>query len=1112
MTPSFAFDLFLSHSSKDKLDVRALAERLRNDGLRVWLDEWIITPGSLIGLEIEKGLEQSRSLVLVMSSNAFQSEWATLERHTALFRDPSNTQRRFIPLRLDDTELPDTLKQFAYVDWRHKSEEQYARLVTACKAAALGAETFIRQEGGLEAKIKGGTAALGIAITPDGQNAVSGSEEGDIQVWEVNQKLSVATLDGHGLTVPGVAIAEDGKVIVSGSHDRRVGIWKLGIKRWANTSMLKGHTAEVIGVAVTPDGLFAASASWDRTVRIWDIVAQKCVQVLEGHTDYVIRVAVTRDGKFAVSGSKDKSVRLWDVKAGTCIKTLHGHTDTVIGIAITPDGKRAVSGSEDKTLRVWDLEALKCVAALEGHTGSVGSVAITNDGRRAISASWDRTIKVWDVESGQCVATLKGHAYPVRGVAATPDGRRAVTVAEDSSIHVWELPEEIKGSPKEGGLTRYTNAKVLLVGESGVGKTGLAIRLTQDRFDASISSDGAWATQMKLPSRSDKGDIEREIWLWDFAGQADYRLIHQLFMDETALAVLVFNPQNEDPFEGLSHWDRDLTKAARRSFKKLVVAGRCDRGGLMISRRSFETFRKDRNFSQFIETSALTGQGCQEVREAIIENIDWTKVPWTASPRIFKLLKEQVVQLRDEGKVLLRTTELKQQLEMRLPDSVFTIDQLRAVIGLLAGPGIVWQLEFGDFVLLQPERINAYAAAVIRAVRSHTDEIGCIAEELVLTGKIDYQDMKRLPAVEEQIILRAMHQTFIEHGLCLRQMTEEGPLLVFPSYFKRERPDLSGHPLPFVSYLFSGALDEIYATLVVRLHHTSAFDHDQLWRFAADFKTQEGRRVGLKMIKKGEGAAEISIYFEQRIPDDTKVTFIRYVDDHIKSKDPSMIRVRHYSCSHCQTPVENSRAVQDRLVRGLEDIVCVNCEKRIKLVDLIEQKFASDTFKERAREIAREANMKMDTENQELVIFAHAMAICSEAGAIFRTIDTPDIGVDAEIRFRDPAFNASDYRIYLQLRSTDYYLLARSQDGVDRFHIKNFRSAEIWPKLGSPVMLVNRASDGVIAWMDASNYIKEEREKTTGAIREIIFSGEPFTALSLQRLRDKVQDTREVKR
>jgi len=37
-----------------------------------------------------------------MSKNALASEWVTLERHTALFRDPTNAERRFIPVRLDE--------------------------------------------------------------------------------------------------------------------------------------------------------------------------------------------------------------------------------------------------------------------------------------------------------------------------------------------------------------------------------------------------------------------------------------------------------------------------------------------------------------------------------------------------------------------------------------------------------------------------------------------------------------------------------------------------------------------------------------------------------------------------------------------------------------------------------------------------------------------------------------------------------------------------------------------------------------------------------------------------------------------------------------------------
>lgn len=681
----------------------------------------------------------------------------------------------------------------------------------------------------------------------------------------------------------------------------------------------------------------------------------------------------------------------------------------------------------------------------------------------------------------------------------TADGRQAISCSDDHTVQVWELPHEEKAVKETEGI-RYTNAKVLLVGESGVGKSGLAIRLTEDRFEPTISTDAAWATQLNLPHDSSSQEIEREIWLWDFAGQADYRLIHQLFMDETALAVLVFNPQSENPFEGLGQWDRDLQRAARRPFRKLLVAGRCDRGGLMVSSNSIERFRKERGFTRFLETSAYTGRGCSQLREAIIRNIAWSDIPWTSSPRIFKLLKEEIVKLKDEGKVLLRMGELKQQLDLRLPDEIFTLEQLRAVVGLLAGPGVVWQLEFGGFILLQPGRINAYAAAVIRKVRAHTEEIGVIGEEDVLAGRLDYQGMKRLLLDEEQIVLRAMHQTFVDHGLCLREPTEAGTLLVFPSYFKRERPELKGYPAVFVTYQFNGQLDEIYSTLVVRLYHTPAFEKDQLWHFAADFKTQAGKRVGLKMTKQGEGGAEMAVYFEPGIADDTKVTFIRYVHEHLKVKAQDVIRLRHYVCPHCHTPVENRKTALDRLNRGLKDILCVNCEKRVPLWDLIEQKFASDEFQERVRELEEQARISIDNESRELILVGHAFAIAGEAGQIFRPTPNSDWGIDGEIEFKNDKGEASGKRIYLQLKSGDSYLHTRKADGEEIFKIKKPRHAAYWQAQAYPVMLVIRTSDGQIRWMNVTDYLQQHGPGT----KQIVFEGEPLTALGLVRLRDRL--------
>jgi len=138
MADEFQYDLFLSHSAKDKDVVRPVAERLRADGLHVWFDEWEIKPGDSIPAKVEEGLERSRVLVLCMSANAFGSDWAHLEAGTFRFRDPLNKGRRFIPLRLDKTPIKGSLAQFRYITWRpDECEKACAELIAACRPAVV---------------------------------------------------------------------------------------------------------------------------------------------------------------------------------------------------------------------------------------------------------------------------------------------------------------------------------------------------------------------------------------------------------------------------------------------------------------------------------------------------------------------------------------------------------------------------------------------------------------------------------------------------------------------------------------------------------------------------------------------------------------------------------------------------------------------------------------------------------------------------------------------------------------------------------------------------------------------------------------------------------------
>jgi hypothetical protein len=134
-SPDFRYDVFLSHNTGDKPQVRRLAERLKKAGLRVWFDEWVIRPGDDIYLAIERGLGAARVQVLCLSPAALGSDWVALERSTVLFRDPTNASRRFIPLVLADCELPDTLRRYKSVDFREEAEAAFEELLTACRVA-----------------------------------------------------------------------------------------------------------------------------------------------------------------------------------------------------------------------------------------------------------------------------------------------------------------------------------------------------------------------------------------------------------------------------------------------------------------------------------------------------------------------------------------------------------------------------------------------------------------------------------------------------------------------------------------------------------------------------------------------------------------------------------------------------------------------------------------------------------------------------------------------------------------------------------------------------------------------------------------------------------------
>ena len=158
----FIYDVFLSHASEDTEWCEKLAERLRNDGVRVWFDRWELQAGDHLEVRINEGLEQSRKMVAVWSGNYFRDRklWTYAEAFSRLHPDPLVQERPLIPVLLEGCNIPPLLQSLLYIDFRHPDdfELRFRELIESLdltRREFAREEEFDFQEHGLDLKQRG---------------------------------------------------------------------------------------------------------------------------------------------------------------------------------------------------------------------------------------------------------------------------------------------------------------------------------------------------------------------------------------------------------------------------------------------------------------------------------------------------------------------------------------------------------------------------------------------------------------------------------------------------------------------------------------------------------------------------------------------------------------------------------------------------------------------------------------------------------------------------------------------------------------------------------------------------------------------------------------------
>jgi GTPase SAR1 family protein len=692
-----------------------------------------------------------------------------------------------------------------------------------------------------------------------------------------------------------------------------------------------------------------------------------------------VNLALSPDGRLLACSTGTSTVWVFDTATGEPVRQFDDHSQTVTGLSWIDD-EWVLSAAADATLQVWrpDDAAPKTVV----ETIAAAGMIFVRERRTALVWSAHGELLAWHL--GGTPAQLWYRDPPARNIAARFT-RLAVSAvggllalvdagaAELALIRDWD-----RADTTPAATTTYANAKVLLLGDSGVGKSGLAMVLAGEEFRATESTHGRQIWRLPATEDGESPADNRDVLLWDLAGQPGYRIVHQLHLAGAALALILFDAKSEvAPLAGVLHWARAVRHAhpeAAGGLTTFLVAARADRGGINVSNQRIHQLMADFALDEFFKTSAKEGTNVGLLRSRLLAAIDWPRIPEVTSTALFAAVKQFVVDQKSSGSLLTPIDELCRKFQVAVPSSLELLtahDQLAELpelpelaelapdeppeissarltsifegcIARLESAGMVKRLKFGDYVLLQPELLDAYAGAIVNAAREEPDGLGSVLEGKVVTLDFAVPSTDQvLEGRQDRLLVLATLEELLQHELVLREPTADGIQLVFPSAYRRDLPASETPNGDGVVFRFEGPVDNVYAALIVRLARSDRFTRIATWQSAARFAADEGEcTVVLKYG--GDGAAELWIGYD-RVPDLLRKQFERFVHAHLdrRATPGSVTRERQYSCPRDAT-VFTPEQVQRVIQLGRTRILCPVCEERVSLHDDYEQGNGAD--------------------------------------------------------------------------------------------------------------------------------------------------------------------------
>lgn len=188
--------------------------------------------------------------------------------------------------------------------------------------------------------------------------------------------------------------------------------------------------------------------------------------------------------------------------------------------------------------------------------------------------------------------------------------------------------------------------KLLIIGESGVGKTCLLLRFTDDSFTPNHLTTIGIDFKIKIINLEDK---QIKLQIWDTAGQERFRTITKTYYKGAHGIILTYDVTDENSFRNIRNWVKQIETNAQNNVSKVLVGNKCDKEDRKISYEDGAKLAAEFKM-QFFETSAKSNFNVNETFSYLTKEILNSSFETTSGTNNLKLPEENSKGPKKEGK------------------------------------------------------------------------------------------------------------------------------------------------------------------------------------------------------------------------------------------------------------------------------------------------------------------------------------------------------------------------------------------------------------------------------------------------------------------------------